>query len=93
MFNTVLGWCVVGPLINQTKAGKLGCNRIMLALADTVMHGRHYFTVPTKVRETSIQNMFEKTYEHDFVEPESQHSVSNKISLNCDNFLKMTGDF
>ena len=42
MFRTLLGWCAVGPMINQTKAGKFGCNRIMLALADTVKPGSHY---------------------------------------------------
>ena len=41
-FKTLLGWCAVGPMINQTKAGKFGCNRIMLALADTVKPGSHY---------------------------------------------------
>ena len=58
-------------MINQAKAGRFGCNRIMLVSADTVKPGRHYFTVPTKVGETSIENMLKKIYEHDFVEPES----------------------
>ena len=75
-------------MINQTKAGKFGCNRIMLASADTVNPGRHYFTVLTKVRETFIENMLKKLYEHDFVEPESQYSVNNKINLNYDNLFK-----
>ena len=87
-FETLLGWCVVGPMINQTEAGKFGYNRIMLALADTVKPGRHYFIVPTKVRETSIENMLKKIYEHDFVEHESQYSVNNKINFNYDNLSK-----
>ena len=33
--------------------------------------GPHYFTVPTKVRKTSIEKMLKKIHEHDFVEPES----------------------
>ena len=41
-----LGWCVVGPIINQTKASKFGCNRIMFRSADTVKSGNHYFTAP-----------------------------------------------
>ena len=87
-FKTLLGWCVVGPMINQTKAGKFGCNRIMLALAHTVKPRLHYFAVPTKVRETSIKNILKKIYEHDFVEPESQYSVNNKINFNYDNLSK-----
>ena len=87
-FKTLLGWCIVEPRINQTKAGNFGCNRVMLASVDTVKPGRHYFIVPTKVRETSIQKMLKKIYEHDFVEPESQYSVNNKINLNYDNLSK-----
>ena len=87
-FKTLLGWCIVEPRINQTKAGNFGCNRVMLASVDTVKPGRHYFIVPTKVRETSIQKMLKKIYEHDFVEPESQYSVNNKICFNYDNLSK-----
>ena len=32
--------------------------------------------------------MVKKIYEHDFVEPESQYSVNNKINLNYDNLSK-----
>ena len=87
-FKTLLGWCIVGPMINQTKAGKFGCNRIMLPSADKVKPGCHYFTVPTKVRETSTEKMLKKICKHDFVEPESQYSVNNKVNLNYDNLSK-----
>ena len=59
----------------------------MFAPADTMTPGRNYFTVPTKVRETSMENIFKKIYEHDFVEPESEYYVNNKINLNYDNFF------
>ena len=41
-FQTQLGWCVLGPMINQTKAAKFGFNRIMLASAGKVKPGRYY---------------------------------------------------
>ena len=59
----------------------------MFTSAHTVKPGRHYFTVPTK-RETFIESMLKKVYEHDFVEPESQYCVNNKINLNYDNLSK-----
>ena len=65
-------------MINRTKASQFGCNRIMLASAGTVKPIRHYFTGPTKVRETSTENMLKKFYKHESVEPESQYSVNNK---------------
>ena len=75
-------------MINQTKEGKFGCKRIMFTSADTVKPGGHYVTVPTKVRETSIESMLKKIYEHDFDEPESQYCVNNKINPNYDNLSK-----
>ena len=87
-FKTLLGQCVVGFLIDQIKAGKFSCNRIMLTSADRVKPGRHYFTVPTKLWENSIENMSNKIYKHAFVETESQYSVNNKINLNYDNLSK-----
>ena len=38
---TLLGWSVVGPMINQTKEGRFGYNRIMFTSADTVKPGGH----------------------------------------------------
>ena len=87
-FKTLLGWCVAGSLIDKIKAGKFSCNRIMLASADRVKPGRHYFTVPTKLWENSIENMSNKIFKHAFVETESQYSVNNKINLNYDNLSK-----
>ena len=40
-FKTLLGCCFVGPMINQIKAGKFDCNRIMFTSADVVNHGSH----------------------------------------------------
>ena len=36
VFKILLSWCVVEPMINQTKASKFGCNRIMFTSAETV---------------------------------------------------------
>ena len=93
MFKTLLGWCVVGPMIIRTKSGKFGCNRVILTLTDTVKPGSHFFTVPTKVRETSIESMLGKTYEHDFVEPESRYCVNKKINFNYENLSKKNKRF
>ena len=87
-FKTLLGWCVVGPMSKQNKPDKFGCNRIMVTSADTMKPGSHYFHVPTEVKETSIESMLKKIYEHDFVEPDSLYCINNKINLNYDNLSK-----
>ena len=65
----------------------------MFTLADTVKPGSHYFTLSTEVRETSIKTMLKKSYEHDFVEPESQDCVNNKVNLNYDNLSRNDSKF
>ena len=53
----------VGPMENQTKAVKFGCNRILLISAETVKSESHYFTVQTEVRETTMESMLKKIYD------------------------------
>ena len=43
----------------------------------------HYFTQSDKVRDTSIEGLLMKMYEHDFVEPQLQH-CDNKMNINYD---------
>ena len=66
-FKTLVGMCFVGPMINQTKAGKFGCNRIMYTSAETVKPESHYFIALNEERKTSIENMLKKMYDHDLV--------------------------
>ena len=53
----------------------------MFNSANTVKPGSHYFTVPTGVKEISIESIMKELYENDLVEPESQYYVNNKINL------------
>ena len=52
-----------------------------------------YFMQSDKVRDTSIENLFMKMYEHDFVEPQLQYCASkmsisyNRLSRNDRRFL------
>ena len=58
----------------------------------TGLFSNHYFTQSDKVRNTSIESLLMKMYEHDFVEPQLQHCV-NKISLIMINYQGTTRDF
>ena len=57
MFKTLLGWCVVGPMINQTKSGKCGCNRIIFTSADTLKPGSHCARLEGRTWYVSHQGM------------------------------------
>ena len=49
----------------------------------TGLPSNHHFTQSDKVKDTSIEGLFMKMYEHNFVEPQLQH-CDNKISINSD---------
>ena len=68
---------------SQNKSENLNCNRIMVNSVVTGLHSNHYFTQSDKVRDTSIELLLMKMYEHDFVERHLQHRA-NKISINYD---------
>ena len=49
----------------------------------TRLPSNHYFTQCGKVKDTSIEGLLMKMYEHDFVELQLQQ-FDNKISINYD---------
>ena len=49
----------------------------------TWLPSNHHFTQSDKVKDTSIEGLFMKMYEHNFVKPQLQH-CDNKISINSD---------
>ena len=50
-------------------------------------HSNHYFTQYDKVRDTAIEGLLMKLYEHDSIEPQLQH-CANKIIINYDNLSR-----
>ena len=64
----------------------------MVKFVVTGLPSSHYFTQSDQVRDTSIEGLSMKMYDHDFVEPQLQHHV-NKIVLFMINCKGMTGDF
>ena len=90
--HTRLGWCIVGPMHSQNKSEKSSCNRIMVKVVVTGLRSNHYYTQSDKVRDTSIEGLLMKMYEHDFTESQLQHST-NKISINLINCQGMSEKF
>ena len=85
---TLLGWCIVGPMYRQNKSEKLSCNWILVKSVVTGFASNHYFTQSDKVRDTSVEGLLMRIYEHNFVESQLQHSAY-KISINYD---KLSGN-
>ena len=51
------------------------------------LHSNHYFTQYDKVRDTAIEGLLMKLYEHGSIEPQLQH-CANKIIINYDNLSR-----
>ena len=73
-FQTILGWCVVGP-VSQNNKNAIFCNRIAVRQADNKQVGTHFFQVQNKVHDNEVPNMLKKIYNHDFTE---SHHMANK---------------
>ena len=91
---TVLGWCIIGPMSKYNHSGKfVGCYRI--AVADEVEghNASHHFVVENSVKETDC-NMLLDMYEQEFSEPSpSPKKMKNKMQPgNASSYISSSKD-
>ena len=62
-FQTVLGWCIVGPISQKnTPGGKILCNRTAVIEAGTANLARHHFETKSQVQEIDLEQMVERMH-------------------------------
>ena len=72
-FETVLGWCVVGPTGSSCKGDDaISCNRIAVQDAGTKQMSRSHFEIQKDVKDTGISDMMKRIYRFDFIEPRTK---------------------
>ena len=70
---TVLGWCVVGPIGRSCKGDDaISCNRIAVQDAGTKQISRHHFEIQKEVKDTGISDMMHRMYQLNFIEPRTK---------------------
>ena len=95
---TVLGWCVMGPIGSSCKGDDVvSCNRIAAQDAGTKLISRHHFEIQKEMKDTEISNMIERMYQLDFVEPRTKLKdlMTNRLdelSYEDRKFLKIVAD-
>ena len=95
---TVLGWCVVGPIGRSCKGDDIiSCNRIAVQDAGTKQISRHHFEIQNAVKDTGISDMMQRMYQLDFIEPRTKFKdlMTNRldeISYEDKKFLKIMED-
>ena len=67
---THLGWCVVGPISNMVGKDSIGCHRIAVQDAVSSKIADHQFVVEEFTKYISLEEMFQKMRQNDFVEKE-----------------------
>ena len=69
-YKTKLGWCIVGPIVNNKSGEVLKCNRI--AVKDPItgkLLSHHFVKDPSyKMRDIGTEEIFRKIYQNDFCE-------------------------
>ena len=81
-FCTILGWCIVGTIKDRMGGhGTISCNQVRVAEAgirgDSL--AKHHFAIQNEVNDEGIKEMWQRTYELDFVEPKM---LSNNMMTN-----------
>ena len=67
-YKTKLGWCIVGPIVNNKDEEGWSCNRIAVKDAITGKRFSHHFIKDPgyKMRDVGVEEMFRKIYQNDF---------------------------
>ena len=69
-YQTHLGWCIVGPISNMVGKYSIGCHCIAVQDAVSSKIADHQFVVEESIKDISLEEMFQKMYQNDFVEKE-----------------------
>ena len=80
-YRTILGWCVVGPIIDE-KPDAVSCNWIAVLQAENGSIAKHHFQVQNKCEDIGIKEMLRKIYMSDFQDTisEPEDSIIGKMS-------------
>ena len=69
-YQICLGWCIVGPISNMFSQNVVGCHRIAVQDAISSKIVDHQFVVEEFMKKISLEEMFQKMHQNNFVEKE-----------------------
>ena len=91
-YRTILGWCVVGPIVDE-KPDAVSCSWVAVLQAENASIAKHHFQVQNKCEDIGIKEMLGRIYMSDFQDTisEREDSIIGKMSeiSNEDRFLKI----
>ena len=80
-YRTILGWCVVGPIVDE-KPDAVSCSWVAVLQAENASIAKHHFQVQNKCEDIGIKEMLGRIYMSDFQDTisEREDSIIGKMS-------------
>ena len=92
-YQTRLGWCIVGPISNMVGKDSIGCHCIAVQYAISSKIVDHQFVVEESMKDISLEEMFQKMHQNDFVEKEiiniNNGLLENMVEISKDNKTRL----
>ena len=89
-YKTLLGWCIVGPIINTETERSISCHRVAVKDVTSSRLAPHHFGVEKSIKDISLEEMFKMMYSNDFNEHDA--TVADSITVLM-RFQWRTGSF
>ena len=81
-YKTLLGWCIVGPIINTETERSISCHRVAVKDVTSSRLAPHHFGVEKSIKDISLEEMFKMMYSNDFNEHDA--TVADSITSSVD---------
>ena len=81
-YKTLLGWCIVGPIINTETERSISCHRVAVKDVTSSRLAPHHFGVEKSIKDISLEEMFKMMYSNDFNEHDA--TVADSITRSVD---------
>ena len=80
-YKTLLGWCIVGPIINTETERSISCHRVAVKDVTSSRLAPHHFGVEKSIKDISLEEMFKMMYSNDFNEHDATvaDSITNSV--------------
>ena len=81
-YKALLGWCVVGPIINTETERNISSHRVAVKDVTSSRLAPHHFGVEKSIKDISLEEMFKMMYSNDFNEHDA--TVADSITSSVD---------
>ena len=80
-YKTLLGWCIVGPIINTETKRSISCHRVAVKNVISSRLAPHHYEFEKSIEDISLQEMFKRMYSNDFNEHDATVADSIRNSF------------